>query len=366
MDLVERGIAAYREHHLVQAQEFFDNALSAAQTSEEQSIALYNLGLLSASLNDWKTAEKRFVETLRLIKNSPTIKEPQPDDVVSSLALVLVRTNRTDLALDRYIQLLESQRGLNRDAQDIARTLLNIGGLYGQTGRPYKALKYYLEAVEICRNRSTPDVLRCQALNNLGKTYVVLGQFSLAIVVLTESCDLAERLYGNDSTVAAVSLQNLASAYQGIGEFQKSESLFRQSLKILSDRAPSEPLERANCLGNLGLLYFATGALGKAEHMCAESVMVSQSLKEIDLGTTARLLNNLARVYAKLGKTSLAEKSFQQSIDFLENGNLKSELSAVVQNYVDYLILNHREEQARVIEQRYKYRSAEHTGANNP
>jgi tetratricopeptide (TPR) repeat protein len=161
--------------------------------------------------------------------------------------------------------------------------LNNLGLSYVNLGQYQQAIGYYREALRI-----KPDNVR--AWNNLGVSYDNLGQYQQAIGCYQEALRI--------NPDYAVAWYNLGIDYFKLGQYQQAIGCYQEALRI-------QP-EYVGALFNLGLAYARLGQL-------REAIVSFQDALRIQPGY-AGASYNLGVAYGKLGRFREAVASFQETV----------------------------------------------------
>lgn len=125
-------------------------------------------------------------------------------------------------------------------------------------------------------------------LNNLGATYFVDGNISLAQSLYNSVLELRHVVGGGKSLAYAESLQNLASCYEGCKNFTDAEHVLLTAQRIVKGLSMEQSTEYTSISNNLGVLYSHMKLFTEAEAILTE--VVNARVKA--LGSSHRLTQN--------------------------------------------------------------------------
>lgn len=189
------------------------------------------------------------------------------------------------------------------DVNHIGEAYFTLGYVYNETGKPFKAIQYYLQAADYY---TKPDCLS-NTYENLGLIYKGFNQHSIAIYYFTEAIRLekanSERLMKklytrsasyrrNDQTNLA--LEDLLRAEEIA--FQKKRDTFR-----------------AKIYNQLGLLFKFRGDYSMAGSYFFQALQIDE---------TRDTYHNYANLKKELGDTVLAEQYFLKAIEISDEDRL--------------------------------------------
>lgn len=121
---------------------------------------------------------------------------------------------------------------------------------------------------------SSNIIIRCTGLNQVGREYFFLGNYSFALAYAKDALEAAEKI--NHSDYKSVIISDLALIYASLSDYNKSlEYMKKLPLKIKDD--PEGYLLTTN-LNNIGSLYQETGKITKALRFFKRSLLVARKL----------------------------------------------------------------------------------------
>jgi serine phosphatase RsbU (regulator of sigma subunit) len=146
-----------------------------------------------------------------------------------------------------------------------------------------------------------------KALNTIGASYQVRGNFIKAIEFYQQSLKIREQL--NDIKGVSSSLANIGSIYISIGEFEKALSYQLKSLDIF-ERTKNQA-GMASALNNLGVIYKNLKDYKKALEYNERGLALYTALS--DKQGVAACHDNIGGIYANMG-------DHRKALEYLEQG----------------------------------------------
>jgi serine/threonine-protein kinase len=188
--------------------------------------------LLGRLLGDWKGAEV-------VLRRAQVLREKDPSS--AELAMIL-----GELAVARALQKdnVEAERLFRRTLEireqvlppghpDIAKSLVALGALLGNTGRGAEAVSLYQRGELLLERRLGPDhPLVALTWNNLGNSYADLGRLDESEAALLRSLAIREKVFGAGHVDLIPSLWGLGHLYRLQGRPADVEAVAARGLAI--------------------------------------------------------------------------------------------------------------------------------------
>jgi len=201
-----------------------------------------------------------------------------------------------------------SLKGLDKAV--MAEAYIKYGEMLYRKGNVKESLKYFEDAVEICKKNSWKKE-EARGLNDIGLVHRVFGDLSLAEGKLNEA--LAIRKEISDKQGIAISLGNIGMVLRAKGDLKGALDKYNESLLINTDIGAKQGI--ATSLGNIGTVLKAKGDLKGALDKYNESLMISK-----DIGAK----QDIASVLAGIGTVI----------------NTKGDLKGALDKYNESLMIN--------------------------
>lgn len=206
-----------------------------------------------------------------------------------------------------YADSAMQQANNNSDYQNIAKALLNAGGVNFELVEYEKSLTNYLEALKYEQSVAN-DTIKGDTYYALGYTYYTIGEHELAIKYLNDALGYYEKI-----GIARKILQTyyyIGSAYHDDENYEASLQYYFLALNLAKDF--EEPEYVATINNGLGVLYFDLGSYEKALGYYMEALHLSEEINNHK--GIANALNNIGIVYYDWGNMEKALEYYQKSL----------------------------------------------------
>lgn len=235
--------------------------------------AAITLGILTSQRNDdYRTALRIWQDTVTKAPGNPRAH--------ANLGALLAEQGRVDEALACY-------RKASQLEPDRAEAYCNDHGYYlMKGGRVNEAVLQLQKAVEI-----KPDY--ANAHNNLGRAWMLLGQFDEAAVHYQRAGEIEPR--------NAQFQHNLSHALVQAGRVGEAIKHCQRALELRSELLGERHPEYAATLNNLGLMYQSVGDHARAEAMTRRATEIWKEVLGEKHPDYAAGLRNLASIYRSSG-----------------------------------------------------------------
>jgi tetratricopeptide (TPR) repeat protein len=182
--------------------------------------------------------------------------------------------------------------------------LTELGKQYVVTGNFDKALAYYSEAIKICKQEGqTPDRI-AKLYQETGLLYFRKGEYEKAIEILTEGLSLCDGV--QFPRVAAELNITLGWAYQRKSAHPQAVLCFQQSIGLLGK---DNSKESGLALNGLGVVNWELGEFNKALSYYTKSLEDFEELKDE---------KGIALVYMNLGILCTGKGESREALDYFE------------------------------------------------
>lgn len=174
-----------------------------------------------------------------------------------------------------------------------------------------EAYEFYLRARHIHCKRKTPqdissakgllekaihlDPNLIEARNWLSWLLINTCEYNLALRVLDESFNVAEKTGNREGKVHALINKGIICQYKG--EYSSALDIYRESLDLL--RKLGDQTGEGKILNNMGVIYWSTGKYGNAIHYYEKSLAIKKMLG--DISGESSILNNIGVIYFSCG-----------------------------------------------------------------
>jgi len=281
----------------------------------------------------YERAAKKFIKATQKYKEEFGIDYTYAE-LYGWIAYSYEDANNTEKALKYYVEAINLSHNIEEDKENTlyASYCSGLGGLYYNIGNYAEAEPLLIEAISIFEKQHLKDDLGYStSLNNLAEIYRVMGNYDKALSLLLKVLENIEMFFGKEHPDYGTSLNNLASLYQDIGSYDKALTLYLEALENAEMSLGKEHPEYGTSLNNLAVLYEIMGKYDKALFLCFEALEnIEKSLgKEHPFYGTE--LNNIAFLYDKMGDYNRAILLYLESL-----ANIEKSLGKEDPSYSDY------------------------------
>jgi tetratricopeptide (TPR) repeat protein len=194
----------------------------------------------------------------------------------------------------------------DRDGQ--AWVLDCLGHANSGLGRLDEALGCYLQARDIRRETSDRWGEDANSMNNIGCTYVDMGEFGLALDCFKQV--LATSRGGGSKYLETLALINLGQAHAGLGQGGEALACSRQALKIARETGYQQAERTA--LGDIARTYRAMRYPGKARIWYRQALAACRQAG--DRHGEAEILRDLGDLSDATGHHETAHRSWRRAL----------------------------------------------------
>jgi CHAT domain-containing protein/predicted negative regulator of RcsB-dependent stress response len=313
----EQGSIAYGEGEFHFAIQYWEQALSLAETPEQQAIIWGNLasaylavGQYQKALNANQTALSLFTE----LRQEDAIGLVQTN--LGNVYEALGDYDRAIVAYTESLRIAQKSSAHEAEAREAEGIILgNLGYIYFLQGDQDKARQNYNQSLNIAKETGNIEGKIYQLLN-IGLTHHADNNIPLAKKNYQDSLDLAIAI--NKKELIARALGNLGMAEADEGSYETAISNYNESLDILETLDNPEPIART--LNNLGHTLLAANRLDESEAKLRESIFNLNALLQDDLGdsTSVALFDTQIYSYNLLQQVLIAKNEPAKTIEALE------------------------------------------------
>ncbi len=203
---------------------------------------------------------------VRMVEAAYGPQSREAAEAMVRLAALTRRSGRYDDALDLLTRALAVVLD-DPDAQNAkdANVFVERARVQSDAGLMADAEASYRASLERTLDRADLVEVRISALNSLGGHLTTYARPAEARPLLEESLALREDLYGPDSDEATRARNNLGATYLALGELPLAERALTRVLDTLSDRLGSAHPNTATAMNNLANVYDKQGRYEEAQ-----------------------------------------------------------------------------------------------------
>ena len=254
------------------------------------------------SMEIFDTKESKVVYTKRWQTNwtdLPTIKDDLSDNILETLEIKILQDPEKQI-LDSnpkaYAYYLEAKHRYdkreNKDDIEIARGLLN-------------------KAIELDDNLIKAKIL-------LGATYVIMGEYDMAMDIYTPALKQSE-LNGDKRGIGST-LSSIGKIYWRKGEYDQALNYFSRALKIGEELGDKRGI--GGSLNFIGTIYINRGDIDQALDYFSRSLEIREELG--DKSGIAECINNMGAIHSGKGEYDQALDYYKRSLKIIEELGDKS------------------------------------------
>jgi serine phosphatase RsbU (regulator of sigma subunit) len=231
---------------------------------------------------------------------------------------------------------LEKARSKNLKKWE-SKALNTIGASYQVRGNFLKAIEFYQQSLKI-REQLGDTRGVSSSLANIGSIYISIGEFEKALYYQQKSLSIFEQQ--GDKAGMASSLNNLAVIYKNREDFQKALEYNQRSLDLYRELNDKQGI--AACHDNIGGIY---SNMGQHQKALEYQIKGSELFQEIgDKSGTSTILAAIGKTYFQLKKYDLAlENSAKSKKLAMETGDLAAEKEAANVLYEVYKAMGNKD-----------------------
>ncbi|MFD4605367.1 ATP-binding protein [Streptomyces sp. NPDC058464] len=258
-----------------------------------------------ASARSWLDSERA---NLLAVATDPRNQDPSAVAVAFATLLhrhLLTGAHYSDAQLVNQFAATAAEQSGDQAGQ--ARTLTNLGAIFGLTGQYDEAVRC-LEHAVILHETAADLYGQARALNNLGGIYARMGQHDQAARHLQHALDTFREIGSVDGQAHA--LTNLGSVYEQLGRYGQAADHHRQTLTLCRESGDAEG--QAHALTNLGVAIAQVGQHEEAAAYHSQALELFRGLG--DRYGQAHALTNIGFVHERLGRHEQAATSHQQGL----------------------------------------------------
>ena len=187
------------------------------------------------------------------------------------------------------------------------------------------------QELEMAREKKLP-VWEAKALNTIGASYQLKGNYAKAIDFYQQSLKIRERL--KDTKGISASVANIGSIYINIGEFEKALTYQLRSLKIFELMNNKQGM--ASAYNNIGLIHNNLGHYDQSIEYTTKGLKLFEELG--DKQGVAASMSNLGNTHYSTGDYLVALEYQMQSLKYaVESGDKQVEsitMSIIARTYL--------------------------------
>lgn len=244
-------------------------------------IVFRGVALFLAQDNQIQRAVKLLLQALQGLDKSGQEAYPLRPLILHALSQIHWQQRDHDTATAFLEQALKAtRRHHGRDHPDIANALLDLGTLYGDSGRFEQAAQAFDEAEAMrirlhgAQHPEIAQILRARALLAQRR-----GRFDRAKTLLLRSLTILARSYGKTHPSLAKVMIDLSRLYTLMGEMRRAELLAQRALSLLQTTLGDYSPEVAAAFDNLAAIMRDQGRRDAAQILEQRAVAIYDYLR---------------------------------------------------------------------------------------
>jgi len=303
-----------------EAERFYEYSIQMLKGEEELEEAYEGLGDIHKVMGKYDASLDEYEKALNIATEGE--KEALLQEKIAD---IYEREGAYDKGLERCEEGLEKVKKLS----DVRIHLLNSKGhLLFRKGRYIEAEKVLLEAMDIAEsikksNKTSSrfesylegpqnNELTAKTLHQLGTLYGKEGKYDKALDHLERALLIWKAL--DEKRELSATLNNIGLVYWKKGRFDKALENYQETLEIMRKMGDKEGIGRS--LNNIGLAHSGKGDLDKALEYHQKSLEIKKKIG--DKGGIARSLTNIGHIYVYKRRWRKAEKMLNKSLDICD------------------------------------------------
>ncbi len=176
-----------------------------------------------------------------------------------------------------------------------------------ENGRYSEARKFYDNAIERAKTFEQNNRWLAESINNLGNSYLNLGDFLKAESLYTEALNMRVLRFGSIHQDVAESYNNMGALYLTLGLDDKALIMMEKSLHIIKKSPEIDSLAYATLIANLGVSFQAVGRTSEAKEMLFEGLEVRSHFPERPYSNDVSLYLSVTSLYISEDELDSAE-----------------------------------------------------------
>jgi predicted ATPase/class 3 adenylate cyclase len=272
----------------------------------------YLWGQFHEAIGEYEQAQAYIEQALRAFQE---VGDPvRKANCLTQLGRIAARRGDYGGAQAWYGHALELFQGKDACAGDEAHALNGLGVTHGMQGEYQKAREQLEQALSL--SRASGNLLEeAQALNNLGIIAFYERDFAEAVACHQQALEIRRTI--GDRSGEGASLHNLAQATRDAGNYGQAREHLAQALEIM--QAIGDRWVEGNVWNDLGVLHLLTGDLTAARSCLQQSLSLSQEIG--DRSGEAYVLCNLGQVLRDAGDLRSAQQMLTDGMTLAQDQN---------------------------------------------
>lgn len=279
--LYNLGIKYYNLNYYEKANVCLTRALEIQKktlgTNHQDYAATLNvLGLVDYKLYRPERAERHFLEALSIMEKTIGKNHPEYAQSLNNLAVLQFKTGYSNLddLIKIHNQVLEiREKTLSKSHPDYFQSLINLGGIVRKKKEFDKALNIFNEALTgVVETKGDSNTSYGNIINNLGLTYLDLGNLVEAEKYFLQGLKNREKYSGTNTLDYSESLTNLALLHEQKSDITTAIHYEKLALDVIDNLIGKTNDKYISQLDFLANLYFHDGNYMKVSELYKELI----------------------------------------------------------------------------------------------
>jgi two-component system, cell cycle response regulator len=338
---------------------YFTHAINRlAQDKKQLAIAYLGRGAAQEHLANYSAALLDYEASLEL--NQHIGDQSSIARSLNNLGNIYGKYTIYDKALEYYQQGLAIKKKLNEPG-GIGGALNNIGNIYSKIEQPEKALEFYQDALPYMQQADRKLFVEI-ILGNIGAMHRRLGQPQKAIDYILQSLKIAEEI--DDKQGIAIGAHNIAQAYSDLDNKSAAKTYYKKALLI--ERSIGDRRSEGDTLVNLASIYLKEKEVELAKTILDQAEAIAEEIEDQAILESIALQNTA--IYEFQGDTASALsslKKYNQIKSVRDSKNLDERVAQLKSSYdfdketqarkqeIDALKINQKQQQLSIDKNRY-------------
>jgi len=246
--------------------------------------------------------------------------QPRTGIALNIISIIYMRKGESVKAREYATRAVDIFRSINspNGRKALASALNNMGISYDMQGNYEKALDFYIQSLKIKEELDDKESI-ARSLNNIGVVLSSLGKNREALPYYTQALDIKEEL--GDRPGMASQYINIGNIYKENNDLPRAMEFYRKALDIYRETGNQSGI--ASVLFNIGSVEARADNLRAARSYLRRSLELRRQMGEKE--SLARTLIELGGVYRRL-------RGYDQAVRILEEGlDIAGEIGAQTQ-----------------------------------
>lgn len=223
--------------------------------TRESAVALNNFAAACHSLDKYLLAEQNYQRAIDVCERVCDSDDPLRARFAANLAELYIETGQISKA--ERLGLPSRLARLERLDPDLARLTSISGSFAAAQGRHSEAIRYFTRALEKLPPESADLIV--QTLNNLGKVYFQIGQYTESLRCFERGLLLSEKSPDADGRKTTILLLNIANLRLALNGPERSQPFYARALSIAENKVGKDDPLVGTILAQYAVVLQRTG-----------------------------------------------------------------------------------------------------------